>query len=149
VGRLAAANAAIVCGAMFCGVSAARAGDLTDSPADLAVAAPDPRPDAVQETSRPMAKTARKLKPAALKPSWASAATSTPPAPEKPVVAPKASGNADGPLSLGLKWNAENETDYGAATVLRDINQRIDSNILGGSAQPVGAGAEVGVKYKF
>ena len=47
------------------------------------------------------------------------------------------------------KWNGENETDYGPATALRNINQSINSNLLGGSSQPVGAGAEVGVKYKF
>ncbi len=142
-------GAAIVYGAMFCGLSPARAGDLTEPPADLAVAAPDPRPDVLHDKSRPVAKTARKAKSAALKPSPASAAEPAPPAPDKPVVAPKASASADGPLSLGLKWNGTNEPDYGPATALRGINQSIDSNLLGGSTQPVGAGAEVGVKYKF
>ena len=142
-------GAAIVYGAMFCGLAPARAGDLTEPPADLAVAAPDPRPDVLHEKSRPVAKTARKAKSAALKPSPASAAEPGPPAPDKPAAAPKASASADGPLSLGLKWNGTNEPDYGPATALRGINQSIDSNLLGGSTQPVGAGAEVGVKYKF
>ena len=145
-GRLAAA---IVCGLIFCGSAPAWAGDATEPPASLMVAAPDAAPAMVAKPAPPVAKPARKAKSAALKPVPASAAESAPPAPDKPVVAPKASASADGPLSLGLKWNGTNEPDYGAATALRGINQSIDLNLLGGSSQPVGAGAEVGVKYKF
>lgn len=145
-GRLAAA---IVYGVTSCGLASARAGDIAEPPASLMVAAPDAAPVAAAKPASPVAKPARKAKSAALKPVPASAAESGPSVPDKPAVAPKASASADGPLSLGLKWNGTNEPDFGPATSLRGINQSIDSKLLGGSSQPVGAGAEVGVKYKF
>ena len=147
---LAAAIAAMFCGAMFAVSAPARAGDLIEPPADLMVAAPDAAPLAVAKPVRPVAKAARKAKAAALKPVPTSAANSPPPAsPDKPVAASKPSTSANSPVSVVGKWNGENETDYGPATALRNINQSINSNLLGGSTQPVGAGAEVGVKYKF
>ncbi|MGO9673797.1 MAG: hypothetical protein ACLPSF_06450 [Methylocella sp.] len=151
-GRLAAA---IASGAIFCGLAAGAAragdlaGDLTAPPADLMIAAPDAAAVAVPKPTRPVAKAARKAKAAAREAVPARAVESTPPAPDKPAEASKPSTSADGPVSLVGKWNGENETDYGAATALRGINQSIDSKLLGGSTQPVGAGAEVGVKYKF
>ncbi len=146
--RFAGRLAALACGAAICGLAPARAGDLFAPPADLAVAAPDAAPAAAPKTAPPAtAKKAQKAKSAALKAAPA-AAPSSPPEPEKPVAA-KAPASADGPVSVGLKWNGTNEPDYGPATALRGINQSINSNLLGGSAQPVGAGAEVGVKYKF
>ena len=142
--------AALVCAATLCGLASARAGVLAAPPADLSVAAPNSGAVAAPKTAATVAaKKARKARAAALKPDPARAAGSSPSAPEKPAAAPKASADAEGPVSLVGKWNGTNEPDYGPATALRGINQSIDSNLLGGSSQPVGAGAEVGVKYKF
>lgn len=147
---------AIVSGAIFCGLAPAQAGDIVEPPASLMVAEPDAAPLALAKPAPSTAKTAqktpkvvRKAKATAREKIPASAAESGAPAPDKPVAASKPPAHDDGPVSLVGKWNGENETDFGAATSLRAINQSIDSKLLGGSSQPVGAGAEVGVKYKF
>jgi hypothetical protein len=145
---------AIVSGAIFCGLAPAQAGDIVEPPASLMVAEPDAAPLARARPASSAAKTARKTPKAMRKAKTApraqipaSAAESG--APDKPVAASKPPAHDDGPVSLVGKWNGENETDFGPGTSLRAINQSIDSKLLGGSSQPVGAGAEVGVKYKF
>jgi hypothetical protein len=141
--------AAILGASILCGVGAtpAPARDLTDPPAELDVAAPDSQPNAAASAARSAVKKAKKARAATPKP--VAAAQPHAPASENADVAPRKSGAADDPVSVGLKWNGTKEPDYGAGTSLRQINQQIDSHILGGSAPPVGAGAEVGVKYKF
>jgi len=135
--------------AIFAGllVGSAFARDLTEPPPDLAVAAPDPRPEAPAKTSQPIVKNKKKAKSAAQKPSSPIGSEPQSSASEQPAFHKKDAGSGDDPVSFGMKWNGTNES-YGAATSLREINQKINSS-TGVNAQPVGAGAEIGVKYKF
>ncbi len=112
--------------------------DLTEPPPDLSVAAPDPAPKA----SRPIVKNKKRAKSAAQTNSEPEPAASA-----QPAIHRKDAVAGEDPVSFGMKWNGTNES-FGAATSLREINQTING-AAGVSAQPVGAGAEVGVKYKF
>ena len=135
--------------AIFAGslAGSAFARDLTAPPPDLAVAAPDPRPEVPAKTSQPIVKNKKKAKSAAQNASSPICSGQQSSAPEQPAFHKKDARGGDDPVSFGMKWNGTNES-YGAATSLREINQTINST-TGVNAQPVGAGAEIGVKYKF
>jgi hypothetical protein len=57
--------------------------------------------------------------------------------------APKPSD--ENPLSFGMKWNANNDPNYGSATTSGLINET-NKNL---NSQPVGSGGQVGMQYKF
>jgi len=128
-------------------VGSALARDLTEPPLDLAVAAPDPRPEAASKASQPVVKNKKKAKSAAQNTSSPINSEPQRSALRQSAIHSKDAKGGDDPVSFGMKWNGTNES-YGAATSLREINQTINSS-TGFNAQPVGAGAAVGVKYKF
>jgi hypothetical protein len=52
---------------------------------------------------------------------------------------------SENPLSFGMKWNANNDPNYGSATTSGLINET-NKNL---NSQPVGSGGQVGMQYKF
>jgi hypothetical protein len=137
--------AAAILAGLWAGAALAR--DLTEPPPDLAVAAPDPQPEAASKASQPMVKNKKKATSAARNANAAIGSEPQSSASGQPAIHAKEAGAQDDPVSFGMKWNGTNES-YGAATSLREINQTINGS-TGVTAQPVGAGAELGVKYKF
>jgi hypothetical protein len=144
-GRFGGCLAAAILAGLSVGSALAR--DLTEPPLDLAVAAPDPRREAASKASQPIVKNKKKDKSAAQDANSPINSEPQRSASGQPAVHSKDAKGGDDPVSFGMKWNGTNES-YGAATSLREINQTINRS-TGVNAQPVGAGAAVGVRYKF
>jgi hypothetical protein len=108
---------------------------------------PAPSTPAVKTPPSKMQKQAKKpgsQKHTAETPNSAAADAKSPGFPPPPTNASTKPHNNE-PLSFGLKWNADNQTPTSGPSTSGLIND-YNKNING---QPVGTGAEVGVKYKF
>ncbi len=132
-------------------VTSARADDALVLPPELRPGASAPSLPAVpaaKRAAKPSAKSKASAKgssagvapPAAASGGVQSSALAAPPS----VAAPRQKAE-DEPLSFGLKWNADNQPNRGAATtdgLIEDYNKNLNN-------QSVGSGGAVGFKYKF
>ncbi len=122
-------------------IVAARADEALTLPPELRAGATAPAAPKAP-LSKPK-KAARSQQAAA--PATPTATSATTPVAVPAVADPLRSKPQDDPLSFGMKWNADNQPNHGAATtdgLIDGYNKTLNN-------QPVGSGGEVGFKYKF